>query len=283
MSYKIVVDSCCDLTPEKKADPHFQFVPLTLEVNGRSFIDDADFDQIEFLQAVAASPVCSRSACPSPEAYLRAYETGDADMVFGITISEHLSGSYSSAVLGRNLYEEEHGQDSAAKRIHIFSSDSACCGEGLIALKIQELAEQGESFESIVEKVEEFIHGMHTYFVLEDMETLRKNGRLTGLAAFIATALHIKPVMSADRGVIIKLGQCRGLTKALKTMVDHVCHDVVDPENKILGITHINCPERAEFVRELLLEKKKFRDVFIVNGAGVSSTYACAGGIVVAV
>ena len=165
----------------------------------------------------------------------------------------------------------------------MFNSNSACCGETLIGFKVQELAEAGASFEEIVEKVERFRDEMKTYFVLEDMETLRKNGRLTGLAAILATALHIKPVMSARDGVIIKLDQSRGIQRALKKMVDYVVQNSRETEKKILGITHVNCPDRAETVREMICSRLKFRKVYVVNAAGVSTTYANDGGIVVTV
>ena len=282
MSYKIVVDSCCDLTAEKKQDPHFQIVPLTLEIGGKTYVDDETFDQLAFIRDVNASEDCAHTACPSPESYCRAYE-GDAEMVFVFTLSEHLSGSYNSAVLAKNLFEEEHPELEGKKKIHVFSSDSACCGEAIQAFFCQSLAEQGCSFEEIVEKTTDYINDVRTYFVLEDMETLKKNGRLTGLAAILVSALNIRPVMSADRGVIIKIGQARGLERALKSMVKHVCDHVKDSEKKTIAITHVNCPERAEAVKKMLMDQKTFRDCYVVNAAGVSTTYANDGGIVVAV
>ena len=106
MSYKIVVDSCCELPEELKHDPRYEIVPLTLIV-GDSYerLDDDGFDQKEFLRAVAECPVSPRSACPSPEKYMEAYRT-DADHVYVVTLSSKLSGSYNSAVLGKNLYHE---------------------------------------------------------------------------------------------------------------------------------------------------------------------------------
>lgn len=280
MKYKIVVDSCSDLTQEVKEEGHFRVVPLTLQIGGKSFIDDDSFDQREFLRLVKESTSCAKTACPSPEAFLQAYGEDDAQMVFVVTLSKHLSGTYDSAELAKKLYEEEYP---GKKQIHVFNSNSACCGETLIGFKIQELAEAGASFEEIIEKVEQFRDEMRTYFVLEDMETLRKNGRLTGLAAILATALHIKPVMSARDGVIIKLDQSRGIQRALKKMVDYVVQNSQNTEKKVLGITHVNCPERAEAVREMICSRLPFRKVYVVNAAGVSTTYANDGGIVVTV
>ena len=279
MKYKIVVDSCCDLTDLIKQDSHFQIIPLTLQVGGQMFLDDETFDQLAYIRAVAESPECAKTACPSPEAFMKAYE-GEAEMVFVVTLSQQLSGTYNSAVLGKRLYEEEHAD---AKQIHVFSSDSACCGESLIAFRIQELAEAGLSFEEIVEQVTEFRDKMLTYFVLESLDTLKKNGRLTGFAALLATTLHIKPIMTAKKGVIVKADQSRGIQKALVKMVGLVLENCREPEKKTLAITHINCPERAELVKRMFQTAKRFRDIYVVNGAGVSTTYANDGGIVVCI
>ena len=277
MKYKIVVDSCCDLTKELKSDEHFQIVPLTLQVGNVHTVDDETFDQAAYLKLVAQSPDCPKTACPSPEQFKKAYEEGGADMVFVVTLSQHLSGTYNSAMLAKKLYEEEAGD---GKKIHVFSSDSAAVGESLIAMKIKELAEEGLSFEEIVEKAGYFRDHMVTLFVLETLETLKKNGRLTGITAVLATALNIKPVMAGNKGVIEKVNQARGIQKALRNMLDVAVSRAVDTEHKILGITHCNCPERAEWVKTELCKRLTFKDVYVVEAAGVSSTYAADGGIV---
>ncbi len=283
MSYKIIGDSCCDLTKEYKENPHYELVPLTLQVDDTYIRDDETFDQARFLELIRESRSIQKSACPSPEEFMEAYQ-GDEDMVFVITLSQHLSGTYNSAVLARSLFYEENPK--SKKKIHVFSSDSACCGEALIAFRIQELAQGGTSFETIVKEAGEFRDGMHTYFVLETLDFLRKNGRLTGLASLLASALNIKPIMGEDNGVIIKLSQARGITKALnkmcETVIEAAVQSGIDTKNRILGITHCNCPERAEQVREQICSRLKFRDVYIVPAAGVSSLYAGDGGVVVA-
>ncbi len=277
MEYKIVVDSCCDLTEELKADRHFQVVPLTLQVGDTYITDDESFDQAKYLELVRTTPDCPKTACPSPEAFKKAYDC-DAEAVFVVTLSQHLSGTYNSAVLGRNLYIEEKGE----KKIAVFSSDSASIGEARIAVKIQEMAEAGESFEKIVKEVSEFRDNMKTYFVLETLDFLKKNGRLTGLQALFATVLNIKPVMGADKGVIIKLDQARGIDKALAKMAQWVAKEAKDAENKVLSISHTNCPERAKKVKELICSLIKVKDVYIVDTAGVSTTYAGDGGVIIA-
>ena len=145
-----------------------------------------------------------------------------AERCYAVTLSAQLSGSYNSAVLGANLAQEENED----LKIHVFNSRSASIGETLIVKKIVECEEAGMSFERVVETVELYISTQHTYFVLENLETLRKNGRLSKTKALVASALKIKPVMGAtSEGDIVQLDQARGINKALMKMVDAIVND----------------------------------------------------------
>ena len=156
MSYKIVIDSCGELLEQWKQDERFASVPLTLTVGSENIIDDETFNQADFLQKVAACPECPKSACPSPERYMRAYDC-EAEHIYAVTLSSELSGSYNSALLGRDLIMEDHPD----KKIHVFNSRSASIGESLIGMKIQECEEAGMSFEEVVSTVEHYIEGQH--------------------------------------------------------------------------------------------------------------------------
>ena len=228
--YKIVVDSCGELPEELKKDGHFETVSLELEVDGYRIKDDETFNQLDFLRRVKKSITGPKSSCPSPEQYMQAYE-GEAEHVYVVTLSGKLSGSYNSAELGRNLYEEEHPGEN--KQIYVFNSRSASIGETIIGLKVQEFEEAGLPFEEVVARTEEYISSMNTYFVLETLETLRKNGRLTNLKALIANTLNIKPVMgSTKEGMICQLGQARGMNKALEKMVQDMIGRTRDCEQR---------------------------------------------------
>ena len=243
--YKIVIDSCGELPEDLKADGHFCTVPLLLDVDGYQITDDETFNQRDFLQRVKACIHSPKSSCPSPERYMSAYE-GEAEHVYVVTLSGKLSGSYNSAVLAADLYHEEH-EDS--KQIHVFNSKSASIGETLIGLKIQELEESGASFE-----------------------------------AFVANTLNIKPVMgSTKEGTIQQLGQARGMKKALSKMVEDMFKVTKNCENRVLAISHCNCPERAQFVKDTIEKVAKFKKIVIVNTAGVSSMYANEGGVILSV
>lgn len=275
MSYKIVVDSCCELPEELLADARFQRVPLGLEVGDYLIQDDENFNQKEFLQKVAACPTCPKSSCPSPEKYMQAYETG-AENVYVVTLSSHLSGSHNSAVLGESLYREKHG----SRNICIIDSESASGGETQIALKIRDLEESGLQFEEIAEQIKAFRDEMVTYFVLDNLETLRKNGRLSTVKALVASTLSIKPLMAGEKGVIVQRGQSIGMKKALNKLVDAIVTETKEGHNRLI-ISHCNALERAELVKASILAKRHFDEVLIMDTAGISSMYANDGGIIV--
>lgn len=279
MSYRVVIDSCGELTEDMKKSGNFETASLSIEVAGHHIIDDETFDQADFLRRVRESPECPKSSCPSPERYMELYHC-EAEHVYAVTLSAELSGSYNSAELGKSLYIEEYGE----KDIYVFNSRSASIGETLIGLKIAECEEKGMEFQEIVETVEAYIAEQDTYFVLETLDTLRKNGRLTGIKAVVATALNIKPVMGATpEGTIRQLGQARGVKKALTKMTEEIVGNIKNPAQKILAISHCNCRERAEQVKKQLKEKAEFKDIIILDTAGISSMYAADGGVIVVV
>lgn len=275
MAYKIIGDSCTDLSKELKEEGFVSLVPLTLMIKSESFVDDETFNQKEFIEKMKASEECPKSACPSPERYMREFEGEEECYV--ITLSSRLSGSHNSAVLAKNMYLEEHPE----AKIEIVDSRSASCGQTLLALKIKEMKEQGLSFEAVKEKITEFRDNMETRFVLESLENLRKNGRLSRMTFTICNVLNIRPVMRADDGEIVKVDQVRGHRKALLRMVEHIAEDAKSALKETVVIAHCNNRERAEMIKQEILKKVPFKKSIIVEMAGVATLYANDGGIIV--
>lgn len=275
MAYKIIGDSCTDITEEMKREGFVSLVPLTLSIEGEDFVDDATFNQKLFIEKMKASSECPKSACPSPERYMQEFEGQEECYV--VTLSSKLSGSYNSAVVARQMYLEEHPE----AKIEIVDSKSASCGQMLIAVKLRELKEKGLDFEEVKKRISEFRNNMQTKFVLESLENLRKNGRLGRVTFAICNVLNIRPVMAADEGEIVKIDQTRGHNKALMRMVEYIEKDAKDVAHKILGIAHCNNRERAEMVKQEILKRVPFKDCIIVNTAGVATLYANDGGIIV--
>ena len=277
MSFKIIVDSCCDLTPAQLREECFLSVPLRIQVGSHTVVDDASFDQADLLWRMKECQSAPKTACPSPAQYLDAFDCG-ADDLYVVTLSALLSGSHNAAAQARLLWLEEHPN----ARVHIFNSCSASAGEVLVALKIQELACSGMDFTTVVSHVSRYINEMETYFVLETLDNLRKNGRLTRLQNIVTSTLRIKLLMgSTPEGEICKRGQAMSIRQALSKMVDIMASDP-SHKGKTLCITHCNCLERAFQLKEMALKSCQFSEILICETGGISTVYANDGGIVAA-
>lgn len=277
MSYLILCDSGTDFTKELKENKNVVKVPLTLTLGDENFVDDDNLDALDFLQKMKAYPDTPKSACPSPEEYMKHFDK--ADEIYIITISAKLSASYNSAKIALDMYREENGKN----KVQLIDSYGATASQTLLVNKLVELKESGLDFDNTVKELEAFNETKEIYFVLESLENLRKNGRLTGIQAFIAGALNIKPVMSTDgKGSIIKLDQARGINKACSILANLVVEHADKTGSKKMVISHCNCPERAEKMKEMIEEKHKFEKVDIVMTGGIATLYAADGGIVIA-
>lgn len=277
MSYTILVDSCCDLTPELRSDPVFRVIPLTIRVGGQDFVDDADLDTGLLVTAMNGSEGPSSSACPGPGDYLEAFRAAEGD-IYVVTLSALLSGSHNSARQGAALFREEQPE----RNIHVFNSCSASAGEVALAMKLRELAGSGLDFQEVVRQADRQVREGNTLFVLDNLENLRKNGRLTKVQALLTGALRIKLIMgSTPQGEICKRGQALSVKQALGKLTELMASDPLHV-GKRLVIAHCLCPDRARTLRELAQLRCAFSDIAVTATRGLSSYYANAGGVIAA-
>ncbi len=277
----ILADSCCDLSPELLKKTQARVAPLTITIDDTHYVDDGTVDIPPYLAAMKASKNPVRSACPSPDLYAEDIKAADDDC-FIITLSSKLSGSHNAAVLGVQLAEE----DMPEKKVHVFDSESASAGETYLALMIHDLIAAGKSFEQIVETVEEKIRSMHTLFVLDSLDNLVKNGRISKTVALLANVLSIRLLMSDDgHGSIKNISKARGIKGALTQMVE-TCRKHTEGlavASQRLVISYCNCPERARQVRDMIREKcPAIGEIVMTPTSALSSMYANDGGVVIA-
>ena len=277
----ILADSCCDLSPELLKKTQAKIAPLTITIDDTHYVDDGTVDIPPYLAAMKASKNPVRSACPSPDLYAEDIRATEGDC-FIVTLSAKLSGSHNAASLGVQLAQE----DMPEKKVHVFDSESASAGETYIALMIHDLIAAGKSFEQIVELVEEKIRSMHTLFVLDSLDNLVKNGRISRTVALLANVLSIRLLMSDDgHGAIKNISKARGIKGALGQMVE-TCRKHTEglaAASQRLVISYCNCPERARQVRDMIHEKcPAIGEIILTPTSALSSMYANDGGIVIA-
>ena len=279
MKYKIIGDSSTDVTDEMRAKYGFELAPLSFTLDGIEYIDDDNLDLQDYLAKIDGSANTPKSACPSINDYMDLMK-GDHDNTFVVTLSSELSGSYNSAMNAREMFMEEN----PGKNVHVVDSRGAASLQVLIALKLVELCESGLSYEEVVQAIELFRDKSKVIFVLEKIDTLEKNGRLSRMKAKIVRALNLKLIlMATDEGTIDLFDKARGTKKALKKLV--VKMGVIRPLDKdtVVVIAHCNAEERAMEVKAMIEEQyTQCKEIIVVQTKGLSSTYANVGGIIVA-
>lgn len=276
MSYKVITDSACDIDEKLKANKNFHQVPLNIYVGESEFLDDDQLDTLELLKEMKNFPEAPSTASPSPYDFLEKYDGEEG--VFVVTLSSKLSSTFNHAVMAKKMYLKEKKE----KFIHIFDSMSASVGEMLISMKILELIKENKSEKVIVEKVNHYIKNMKTLFVLDSLDNLIKSGRINRLVGKIATVLSIKPIMGEVDGQIGLIEQVRGSKKAFRRLVELIGELGDNLEEKVLGIAHCNCLEKAEEFKNEVLKRYNFKDIIIVPTKGVTTVYANEGGLIIA-
>ena len=277
MDFKIIVDSCCDLTAELRKRFDISTAPLSIDIDDKHFVDDENLDRESLLAAMRNSSEAPKTASPGPGPFLDLYRK--YQNIFVVTLSKELSATYQNAVLAKKLLKEEAGD----KFVKVFNSFSATVGETMIAYKLGELIEAGLNRDEIVEKAEKYIDEMQTLFVLDSLDNLMKAGRMGKLKGKIASFFNIKPVLGATpEGTITLLDKARGSKRAISKLVDKIGEKGENLEEKVLGIAHCNALEKAEYIKDQAAEKYNFREIIIVETAGISTVYAIEGGIVLA-
>lgn len=277
MSYRILVDSCGDFSEQMKQCENVIPIALKIHIDEEEIVDDERLNIPKFMKKLAHAVKCPHSSCPSPGQYIENFDKS-VERTYIVTGSSALTGSYNSACLARDMLWEDYPE----AEVCVVDSKTASAGEALLTMKIIEWEEQGLSFQEIQSRIEEYVKQIKTRFVLESLKMLEKSGRLSGLKAKVAKALHIFPILGATaEGTICQTGQARGLKKALSVLIQQIIEDCGDKFPGRLVISQCNCPERAEKLKERLQARYPELDICILQTKGIASMYAGDGGIVV--
>ena len=272
MNIKIVADSSANLRTNE--DKNLISVPLTLRTDEREFVDDAALNIEEMIDYLASYKGKSGSACPSSQDWIDAF--GDADLIIAIAITSNLSGSFNSSRVAKEQYEEEYPD----RKVFLIDSLSAGPELKLIVEKIQELNEQGLSFEEICEAVTEYQKKTHLVFMLKSLPNLANNGRVSPAVAKIAGLLNIHVVgIASEVGTLEQKEKARGEKKGIAAM-----KSIMEALNYVGGkirIDHCFNLEGAQQLKDLMLATFPNADILIGENYGLCSFYAEKGGILV--
>lgn len=271
MNYKIICDSSSNLRP---AAAHLATVPLKIVTDKKEYTDDETLDVASMLLELESYKGRSGTSCPNVADWLEAF--GEAQWVFAVAITSNLSGSYNAAVQAKQAYEEEHPD----RRVCCLDTLSTGGEMVLIQEKLEQLIAQGLSFDEVEAAIREYMHHTHLSFMLERMDNLAKNGRVSPIVAKACGILNIRIVgCASDVGTLQPDHKCRGTKKALETIVKDMVEKGYRGGKVILD--HVYNPDAAQALKEKILAQFPDADVRIGLCGGLCCFYAEQGGLLV--
>ena len=273
MRYQIVSDSSSNIFHIEGVN--YTTVPLKIVAGQKEYVDNPALDVRGMVDELKAYKGKSGSSCPNAQEWLEAF--GDAEMVFGVTISRNLSGSYNAAQQAAQDFAEEHPD----AKIHIFDTLSTGPEMAMVTEKIVELLNRGLSFEEIVAGVREYQNHCHILFCLESMNNLARNGRVSPTVAKIASVLGIRACGDAQNGQIVPSQKPRGQKKATETLASMI-RERGFTNGSWLRIAHCFGETQAQLLIDAL--KKDFPNArYTIEPTGaLCSFYAEEGGLIIA-
>ena len=272
MNYKIVTDSSSNLFSLEGAD--FASVPLKINTAAGEYVDDLSLDVEAMVLQIKATKGRSGTACPSIGEWLETFR--GADRVFAITITGALSGSYAACVQAAREYEQEH----PGVRVQVIDSLSAGPELALLAERIRDQIQAGQTFEQIVADVERYQRHTHLSFCLESLTNLARNGRCSPAVAAVAGVLGIRLVgMASAEGTLEPRHKPRGERKAREAVYqDMLAHGY---DGGKVRIAHCMNIEGAQGMAHLIRTHYPQAQVVVEKCGGLCGYYAEKGGLMI--
>lgn len=268
----LFTDSCCDLPISFVNENNIQVMPIIVNINGEDIPDDLgkSISHKDFYSLIRNGklPKTSQVNVDTFERNFKKYVREGYSIIY-IGFSSALSGCVNSARLAKEIIDEEIKDAD----ITIVDTKSASMGLGLLVYYAANMLKEGKSKEDIVNWLENNKLNVNHWFTVDDLNHLKRGGRVSSTVAIVGTMLSIKPIMHVDNeGRLIPISKVKGRKKAIKVLCDKLKEKIVDSENQTVFISHGDCIQEAESLKELILSEVKVKEIIINNiGPAVGS------------
>ena len=262
--YVIMTDSCCDMTAQAAEELGLEVLPLSLNMGEnvyRNWLDGRDIGFEDFYARIRAGETATTSAVNVGEfeAVMRKVLESGRDILC-INFSSALSTTYQSAVIAANGLQSEFPE----AKIYVVDSLCASLGQGLLLYLCAQQKREGRSIGEVRAYAEATKGNICHWFTVDDLNHLKRGGRINAATALFGTMLAIKPVMHVDdEGRLIPVGKARGRKASLMALVDHMEETAIDPKNQTVFISHGDCVEDARFVADEVRRRFGTEDIRI--------------------
>ncbi len=227
---QLLVDSASDYTKEEVNEKGLLFVPLQIQMEGKTVLDEVEIDKQCFYEKMMDSKEFYKTSQPSPQNYVTLFEEikENKDTLICLCLSSQLSGTYQSAILAKSIVDYDS--------IYVIDTLSATCGIRILCEMALKWIEEGVDVETIVDRIETLKSRIRIYASMDTLEYLARGGRLSKGAAMIGNFANIKPIISVVEGRVEVVSKARGVNKAISKMLEYIERDGVDHRYPIYSI-----------------------------------------------
>lgn len=276
---KLITDGSCDLSQEIIDGSKVEIVDVMVSFGDKSYSTRTDITIPEFYEMMKDYNELPKTSCPSPNQFLDAFDC-EEDNIIVLCLTSKLSGIYNSAVLAKNMYEEENGNK---KRIEIIDSTTGSIGQALLVSRLANMIDEEKSMDEIVNTIEKLKHEVVFYGALHTLENAIKGGRINALAGKIIGALNLKAIVHINDGLVKPVDKARGEKNSINKLIDYIKNNVYKTSGTKLAIGHANCPEKAMKIKEILESYHNFKEVYLMEVGPSMGVYTSEGAVLVAV
>lgn len=263
-NYRIITDSCCDLTQEMADELDLLVVPLSVNYQGKDFnnyLDGHELDPKEFYQGLRNGEMTSTSAA-NPTLWQSYMEPvlKDSQDILVLAFSSGLSTTYNAACIAAEELKESYPD----RKIYVVDTLCASLGQGLLCWYAGKMRKDGATLEETKEFVENKKLHLDHWFTVNDLHFLKRGGRISAATAVVGSLLQIKPVLHVDNeGHLISVSKARGRKSSLEALAAKITELAIEPEKQTMFISHGDCIDEAQFLADLLKEKYHVPEVYI--------------------
>ena len=275
---RIITDGSCDLPKEVIERVNPLIVGINVCFGEESYIGGVEIDDKTFYEKMKSSKELPKTSSPSPDRFIEAYKC-EEDEILVFTLTSKLSGTYSNAVLAKDMYLEEYPK----KRIEVIDTQSGSIGVALMMLKCNELIEKGKTMDEILTEIEKYKKDIIFFGALDTLENAIKGGRVNPLAGKVMSVLNLKVIIRIEDGLVKPIDKARGGVNSIKKAIDYVKSHVDNEGDKTVIIAHANCPEKADKIKSIIEENSKFKEILIASIGPIMGTFTAEGAILVSV
>lgn len=270
----IIVDSTCDLNVETMKRNNIIFAPLGVEIDGHMYHDKIDITAKEFYEKIRKKDTFPKTSLVSPATFedLFKKELDKGNDVLCITLSSNLSGTYNSANIAKNVLESD--------KVHIIDSKTSSLGCGMLVLAAINLVKEGYDINFIKDVLNNIISNQMCMIYVEDMEMLKRGGRVSNVAASLGSVLKIKPILTTKDGSVVLHNKVRGKKAGFKEIVRTFERETLDKKYPIM-VAHANNIEGASELISLLGCVADGMDVLISEIGPAVGTHSGEGAIAI--